>query len=471
MYYQALVNKKHKIKEEMFQDCVLITTKNVDDEDVEIEQKTYDAYCKLKKVLDEKENIKIGILSGYRSIEEQQKVYDEIERKYGTSYAEAIVAPVGKSEHHTGLCIDLSIEKDGAFLIDNNELMKEKETYKKIVPYLSQFGFILRYPEGKEEITKYPYEPWHIRYLGESLAQKLYQEEKTLEEYYENLTGVLVIDKEKDMTSRDVVNIVSRYFYTKKVGHTGTLDPLATGILVITIGKATKISELLTASYKEYIATVKLGLETDTLDITGKVLKEESVKENLEIAKVLKEFPRNYLQEVPIYSAVKVKGKKLYEYARKKEEVILPKKEVTIKELELLEETSTTFTFRTVVSKGTYIRSLIRDIAENLKTPATMLELRRVKQGNFSLENSYTLDELKSGQATLLSLEQSLSNYQSIIVDKKTEIKVKNGQKLVRGQKKDGIYLILNEEKKLLAIYKTEKEELVAWKVLTTSHC
>ena len=100
-----------------------------------------------------------------------------------------------------------------------------------------------------------------------------------------------------------------------------------------------------------------------------------------------------------------------------------------------------------------------------------MLELRRVKQGNFSLENSYTLDELKSGQATLLSLEQSLSNYQSIIVDKKTEIKVKNGQKLARGQKKDGIYLILNEEKKLLAIYKTEKEELVAWKVLTTSHC
>ena len=136
------------------------------------------------------------------------------------------------------------------------------------------------------------------------------------------MNGVLVVNKEKDYTSRDIVNIISKALKTKKVGHTGTLDPLATGVLVVTVGEATKISELLTSSFKEYIADIELGIETDTLDITGNILKEETVfKTKEEIENILSSMIGSYDQEVPIYSAVKINGKKLYEYAREKEEV------------------------------------------------------------------------------------------------------------------------------------------------------
>lgn len=467
MYYQALVNKKHSYQEEMFVDREFITVKNVCLEEVQVERKTYEAYQKLKAYLLEHEHITLGILSSYRSLEEQRQVFDDFVVSYGEDYAKEVVAPIGKSEHHTGLCIDLSIQVNGKFLIRNDEIMENISLYEKIVPALFQFGFILRYPKDKESITGYPYEAWHIRYVGEEIALKLYQKDFTLEEYYDNLSGVLVIDKEKGMTSRDVVNLVSRYFYTKKVGHTGTLDPLATGVLVLTIGKSTRISELLTATFKEYIAKVKLGVLTDTLDITGEVLKKEPIPEDLPISTVLASFQKTYLQEVPIYSAVKVGGKKLYEYAREKKEVSLPKKEVTIQKIELLEQKADTFTFQTTVSKGTYIRSLIRDFSISLGISATMMELRRTKQGIFQLKQAFSLADVKAGKAVLLSLEEALSNYPSIIVDEAVEQQVKNGRKLVNSEHLEGVFVILNQEKRLLAIYKGKGEQLLPWKVLT----
>lgn len=146
------------------------------------------------------------------------------------------------------------------------------------------------------------------------------------------MNGILLINKEKDYTSRDVVNIVSKCLNTKKVGHTGTLDPIATGVLVICVGKATKLVDYLTSTYKEYEAEIILGISTDTYDITGNILKEENVKiEKKEIEKVLNNMIGTYLQEVPIYSAVKIDGKKLYEYARENKEIELPKREVDIK--------------------------------------------------------------------------------------------------------------------------------------------
>ena len=131
------------------------------------------------------------------------------------------------------------------------------------------------------------------------------------------MNGILVVNKEKDYTSRDVVNEVCKIFNTKKVGHTGTLDPLATGVLILTIGRYTKLSNLIMSDDKEYIATVRVGIKTDTLDITGNVLEEKdsTVPDNIE--DILKSFEKTYMQEVPIHSAVKVNGKKLYEYARK----------------------------------------------------------------------------------------------------------------------------------------------------------
>ena len=271
-------------------------------------------------------------------------------------------------------------------------------------------------------------------------------------------SGIIVINKPKDLTSRDVVNIISKNLNIKKVGHNGTLDPLATGVLVICFGKYTKLNDLLTSHEKEYIAEVTLGLETDTLDITGKILNKNTphiTKE--EIIKALKNFEKTYNQEVPKYSAVKVSGKKLYEYAREGKEVILPKKEVTIYQNELLSFTENKFTFKTKVSKGTYIRSLIRDILASLNETGTMSNLKRTKQGIFKLEDSYTLDDIKQGNFKVLKVKDVL-NIPKIIAEDNLKKQIINGAKI------KGIYsnevLFLDKEGNELAIYEKNDEHL-----------
>ena len=223
------------------------------------------------------------------------------------------------------------------------------------------------------------------------------------------MNGILLINKEINKTSRDMVNDISRYFHTKKVGHTGTLDPLATGVLVVTIGKYTKLNDVLTSTYKEYIAEFKFGLLTDTLDITGKILSECDSSVSLESLKdALEHFKGEYIQEVPIYSSVKVNGKKLYEYARSNESIELPSRVVDIKELELLSYENGMVRIRTLVSKGTYIRSLIRDIGVYLNNHATMTSLIRTKQGKFDIENTSTIEEVRNNNYKLLSIEDVL---------------------------------------------------------------
>lgn len=281
------------------------------------------------------------------------------------------------------------------------------------------------------------------------------------------INGVLVVNKPKNCTSRDVVNKVGRILHTKKIGHTGTLDPIATGVLVLTIGKATKLTELLTSTYKEYIAEVELGRETDTLDNTGTVLKEEKVTFSKEqIKDVLTSFLGSYEQEVPKYSAVKVGGKKLYEYARNNEEVSLPKRMVTIQEIELLNyETGdkTTFTFRCVVSKGTYIRSLIRDIAYRLNTIGIMTNLERTKQGDFYLEQSYLEEEIENGNFKILSLEEVLKQYLIVNANDEQVYKIKNGQFFKNTYNEE--YVVF-KDKEILAIYKDESGILKPYKML-----
>ena len=210
------------------------------------------------------------------------------------------------------------------------------------------------------------------------------------------MNGVLVVNKEKNYTSRDIVNIISKTLKTKKVGHTGTLDPLATGVLVVTVGEATKISELLTSSSKEYIVDVELGIETDTLDITGNIIyKEDISKLDINyIKEVLYSFIGESEQTVPIYSAIHVNGKRLYEYARNNIDIELPKRNIDIKDIELLSYKEDEIKFRCTVSKGTYIRSLIKDICNKLNVIGTMSDLIRTKQGNFTLEDSYTLEDI-----------------------------------------------------------------------------
>lgn len=279
------------------------------------------------------------------------------------------------------------------------------------------------------------------------------------------MTGVLLVDKPNGLTSRDVVNKVCHVFNTKKVGHTGTLDPMATGVLVVTIGDATKIGEYLTSFEKEYVATCKLGILTDTLDTTGEILKTSnvSVSKN-QVISALESFHCSYLQEVPKYSAVKINGKKLYELARNNVDVELPKREVTIKEIELLEYINDKeFKFRCVVSKGTYIRSLIRDIANELGTVGVMSSLRRTKQGKFSIDECIKLDEIDNN-TNLIKIIDALS-FTIIPLDNDENLnKVLNGATIKN--KYNVNECLFTYKNKALGIYHKDKEYLKVKKML-----
>ena len=278
------------------------------------------------------------------------------------------------------------------------------------------------------------------------------------------MNGILLVNKDKDMTSRDVVNIISKKFNTKKVGHSGTLDPIATGVLVIAIGKYTKLINILTSSYKEYIATLKLGIQTDTLDITGNVLDNKDYNVNKElIVDTLNSFLGKSIQEVPKYSAVKVNGKKLYEYARENKEIDLPKKEVTIYELELLDKKDNDFVIRAKVSKGCYIRSLINDIGSFLGVGAIMTSLVRTKQGNITIDNAYTLEDIEKGNYRLLSIEEVI-DFPQIVVDNDLEFKIRNGVLVDDMWNITDKVLFKNKNNELLGIYQKTNDGLKTWK-------
>lgn len=282
------------------------------------------------------------------------------------------------------------------------------------------------------------------------------------------MNGLLLINKPIDYTSRDVVNKVSKILNTKKIGHTGTLDPIATGLLVLTIGNATKISELITGYNKEYIVTFKFGMETDTLDITGNKLFESNNQVNKEVLlEVLKKYKGKVIQEVPKYSAIKIDGKKLYEYARNNIDIELPKREINIYELELLEY-SDEIKLRCKVSKGTYIRSLIRDIGRELNTYATMTSLIRTKQGDFDLKNSFTIQDIENNKYKIISLNDCFCNYDKIYVDDIEYRKVINGNKIkdIYEIKK---FVAIYHDDLLLAIYEKEDDYLKPYKMLNNN--
>ena len=263
------------------------------------------------------------------------------------------------------------------------------------------------------------------------------------------MDGILIINKRKDMTSRDVVNVACMKLGTNKIGHTGTIDPLAEGVLVLAVNKGLKLVEDITSLNKEYIAEVTLGMKTDTLDITGNLLekrKETISKEDLE--KVINSFKGQYHMTVPIYSAVKVNGKKLYEYAREGKEVELPQRDVYINEIELISFEDNKFTFRCNVSKGTYIRSLINDICDKLNVIGTMSNLKRTKQGNFNIEESIDMDDISIDK--IIPMERVI-NIPKIEVDDFLYNKIKNGQKLENRYTYPKFAFIYNN--KLIAIY------------------
>ncbi|MBE6153721.1 MAG: tRNA pseudouridine(55) synthase TruB [Firmicutes bacterium] len=272
------------------------------------------------------------------------------------------------------------------------------------------------------------------------------------------MDGIILVNKPKNVTSRDVVNKVGSLLKTKKIGHTGTLDPIATGVLVLCIGKYTKLVDLITSYEKEYIATVLVGMKTDTLDVTGNVLENIDIKiEKDKLIQALNSFKGSYMQEVPIYSAVKINGKKLYEYARNNEVIDLPKREVEIKNIELLDINNNEFTFKVTVSKGTYIRSLINDIGLKLNIPMCMKELKRTMQGNFKIEDSNTIDDIENNKFNILDIKDIL-NYPVIKIDNDVlEFQIKNGS--IIENKYDNEIIMFELDNKTIAIYKTYEKD------------
>lgn len=270
------------------------------------------------------------------------------------------------------------------------------------------------------------------------------------------MNGVFFVDKETNCTSRDVVNEIIKKVETPKVGHTGTLDPIATGVLVVCVGRATKLVDMLSCDEKTYEAEITLGIDTDTYDITGNISKEEKVDVSIEqIKSVLKKYVGTYEQEVPIYSAVKVNGKKLYEYARNNEKVQLPKREVTIKNLELIsplkkENEHVIFSIRATVSKGTYVRSLVHDIARSLNTVGVMSSLRRTKLGNVSVERCKKIDDITIHD--IVSIKDVLKDYYQVKVNDDLKKDILNG-KIIDNIYGNDTVVFLDENDLVLAIY------------------
>lgn len=273
------------------------------------------------------------------------------------------------------------------------------------------------------------------------------------------MNGLVVVNKDKYKTSRDIVNELNTILGTKKIGHTGTLDPIASGVLVCVIGKYTKLVNILMSETKEYIAEIKLGISTDTLDIIGNIISTSIVDiTKSDILKVFKYYKKSYLQEVPIYSSVHVNGKRLYDYARSNEEVILPKRKVTIYNLELISFINDIITFKVKVSKGTYIRSLIKDICNKLNIDGTMNNLIRIKQGNFTIEESYKIEDIKNNNYKLLNVKEFL-DYKVIELPDNLINKVLNGNRINNIFNIDN-RVIFTYKSKDIAIYEVDKKDL-----------
>lgn len=271
----------------------------------------------------------------------------------------------------------------------------------------------------------------------------------------EKMDGILCIDKEKDWTSRDVVNYLSHAFKEKKMGHIGTLDPFATGLLVVVYKKATKIASYLEANQKTYVASLLLGEDTDTLDLEGNVTQKKEVPslEEKEIRNVLSSFVGEIEQEVPQYSAVKYKGKPLYDYARNQEATPEIKRKITIESISFLSYENQIITFEVTCSKGTYIRQLGQDIAHALHTCGHLISLRRTKIGNLSVENAKKVKEITLDD--LISMKDALSFMEQVKVNPSLEKDIQNGKRIALVHESP-LLLAINEEDEVVAILEKE---------------
>ena len=277
------------------------------------------------------------------------------------------------------------------------------------------------------------------------------------------MDGIIIINKEKGCTSHDIVYKVKKIF-NEKVGHTGTLDPLAEGVLPILIGKGTLCSKYLINHDKKYIVNLALGQKTETADLEGKIIEEKNIPNKSltqsKIEKVLKSFIGKQQQMPPIYSAIKVNGKKLYEYARKGQNVEIKPREIEIYDIKLMniDAQKKQIQYEVFCGKGTYIRSLCEDIAEKLETVGYMESLKRIQVGDFKIEESSKIQELEENkedtkylESKIISVEEIFKNKEKIKLDDKKMQLFLNGVKITQNQEND-IYRIYDKNEKFIGI-------------------
>ncbi|MBR3697698.1 MAG: tRNA pseudouridine(55) synthase TruB [Clostridia bacterium] len=262
--------------------------------------------------------------------------------------------------------------------------------------------------------------------------------------------GILIVNKPEGISSQGVVNRIKKILNVKKCGHAGTLDPLATGVLPILIGSYTKLSKYLIEHDKIYRAVIKLGEKSSTGDREGEIIETKSIPKNINkenIINTLNSFLGVQTQIPPIYSSIKIKGKKLYEYARKGEKVDIPKREIRIYNINLVkfDKKNNTIEFEVSCSKGTYIRTLCEDIAEKLGTVGFMLELNRTKVNMFSIDESYKLEEIETGNYRIIEMENIFKDLQKIYLSNRKLELFLNGVNL-SFELPDGLYNIYYEK-------------------------
>ena len=272
--------------------------------------------------------------------------------------------------------------------------------------------------------------------------------------------GIIIVDKPAGWTSQDVTAKLRGVFHTKRVGHGGTLDPMATGVLPVFVGRATRAASFCESAEKEYIAQLRLGLVTNTQDTSGEPLSEAPVSVTKdELLAVLPRFTGNISQIPPMYSAVKIGGKKLYELARKGQEIERAPREITIHELELLSGDGAEYTLRVRCSKGTYIRTLCHDIGQALGCGGCMAGLRRTRAGSFSLTQALALDEIvanPNAERLLLPVDSLFSQHPPLIVTLAQAKKLRCGAQVRDWHFKDETYRVYDETGGFLLLGRVE---------------
>lgn len=270
-------------------------------------------------------------------------------------------------------------------------------------------------------------------------------------------SGILIIDKPSGWTSMDVCAKLRGIFHEKRIGHSGTLDPMATGVLPVFVGRATRAVEFADKSDKEYVAGLQLGVITNTQDTTGEIQEQRPVTvSRQQVESVLERFQGNILQVPPMYSAIKINGKKLYELARKGREVERPARPVVIKAMELLgQKGEDLYTLRICCSKGTYVRTLCHDIGQALGCGGCMSSLRRTMAAGFTLRNARTIEEIQNAPdptALLLPVDSLFQDRKKLLVNSTVEKKIRNGMTAVLPRLTPGEYRVYSQEEVFLAL-------------------